>query len=244
MQLGDIFINNKLLKSYSRVPDEPQKYKFPKKLIECKASMAEKGFYSFEIVKSQTKMTVLAIVLAISIIAIILFPLWPYEMKLVIFNIMFYFSASMLTLMLVRLVIYLVLFLFGLDFWIFPNMLCDEMPIIESFYQILAFQRRGDGWPLFFFRMLLILCIAAYGYNEAGFNFSIAQTVEIYTDAFNWGRDKMVGNATNQLQYTGQGHQSLDDILKMTEEYEQEEKARKEEEEREKEEEMREKEDL
>ena len=61
---------------------------------------------------------------------------------------------------------------------------------------------------------------------------------------FEWGKDKMIGNETNQLQYTGQGHQSLDDILKMTEEYEREEKERKEEEEREKEQEERDKEDL
>lgn len=54
----------------------------------------------------------------------------------------------------------------------------------------------------------------------------------------------MVGNDTNALQYTGSGHQSLDEILKMTEEYEQEERERKEQEEKDKAEEDREKEDL
>jgi hypothetical protein len=39
-----------------------------------------------------------------------------------------------------------------------------------------------------------------------------------------------IGNETTQLQYTGKGgHQSLDDILKMTEEYEEEERRQKEE---------------
>eukprot|EP00343_Euplotes_focardii_P001655 CAMPEP_0205802398 /NCGR_PEP_ID=MMETSP0205-20121125/4696_1 /ASSEMBLY_ACC=CAM_ASM_000278 /TAXON_ID=36767 /ORGANISM="Euplotes focardii, Strain TN1" /LENGTH=46 /DNA_ID= /DNA_START= /DNA_END= /DNA_ORIENTATION= len=43
----------------------------------------------------------------------------------------------------------------------------------------------------------------------------------------------MIGNETSQLQYTGKGHQSLDDILEMTEEYEREERERKEQEEEE-----------
>lgn len=47
----------------------------------------------------------------------------------------------------------------------------------------------------------------------------------------------MVGNETSSLQHTGQGYQSIDDIIRMTEEYEradQEENERKAEEEREK----------
>ena len=162
MQLGDIFINNKLLRCFNRVPDEPQKYKYPKKLIECKTSMNEKGFYGFEIHKNQTKMTILAIMLAVAIIAIILFPLWPYSVKLGIFNVLFYFSAGMLSLIALRLIIYLVIFPFGVSFWIFPNMLSDDLGIIESFFPFLLVNVREDGWPLFFFRMLMILCFAAY----------------------------------------------------------------------------------
>ena len=127
-------------------------------------------------------------------------------------------------------------------------MLDDDIAIIESFFPFLLINKREDGWTLFFFRMLLLLWFAAYWYNESGFPLPISQTGEFVNDIFDWGKDKMVGNDTNAIQYTGKGHRSLHDILKMTEEYEREEKEereRQEEEEREREEEeRREKEDL
>lgn len=101
--LGDLMIENGLVKSFDRHPDEQKKFKYPKKLIEIDSAMNDKGFYGFEIVNSQTKTTVLAIGLAISIVAIILFPLWPYTVKYWIFNVMFYFSASIIAIVVVRL---------------------------------------------------------------------------------------------------------------------------------------------
>mmetsp|Transcript_3398 Transcript_3398/g.2850 ORF Transcript_3398/g.2850 Transcript_3398/m.2850 type:complete len:125 (+) Transcript_3398:374-748(+) len=124
--------------------------------------MSDKGFYGFEIVKPQTKMTFLAIGLAIAIIAIILFPLWPYSVKFAIFNVLFYFSAGMLSLLVVRMIIWIVLFPFGVDIWILPNLLDDDIGLIESFFPFLLINRREDGWPLFAFRIFMILCFAAY----------------------------------------------------------------------------------
>lgn len=225
-RIGDIMINNGLLKCYDRLQDETKKYKYPKKLVEVKdTSMNEKGFYGFEIYKSQTKMTVLAIVLAVSIIAIILFPLWPYTVKLGIFNILFYFSASMLAMIAVRLVLYIMLFPFGIDFWIFPNLFDDDASIIESFLPFLLINRREDGWPLFAFRVMMVLCFAMYVYSNSGLPLPFEETVETFNEIFEWGRDKMVGNETTQLQFTGK-HDTLDDILKMTEEQEREEEER------------------
>ena len=150
-------MNNGLLKSYERIKDEPQKYKYPKKLNECKVSMKRKGFYGFDIYKSQAKMTFLAIGLAVAIIAIILFPLWPHSVKLGIFNVLFYLSASLLGLLVVRLLIWIALFPFGYDIWFFPNLLDDDAGLLDSFFPFLLINRREDGWPLFFFRILMIL---------------------------------------------------------------------------------------
>mmetsp|Transcript_34332 Transcript_34332/g.33950 ORF Transcript_34332/g.33950 Transcript_34332/m.33950 type:complete len:244 (+) Transcript_34332:32-763(+) len=162
MELGDIFINNGLLKSFDRVKEEPQKYKYPKKLVQAQFPMKEKGFYAFDIFKPQNKTAYLSIGLAVAVIAIILFPLWPYTVKLWIFSFLFYFSAIMLGLIFVRLLIFLLLFLFGIDFWIFPNMLDDDIAILDSFLPLLYVSRRHDGWTVFFFRMFLLLCLGAY----------------------------------------------------------------------------------
>jgi translocation protein SEC62 len=161
-QIGDIMINNGLLRCFDRVKDDIQKFKYPKKLAEIKSSMHPKGFYAFQIYKSQTKMTVLAIVMAISIIAIILFPLWPYSVKLAIFNVMFYFSAGMLSMIAFRLILWIFLFPLGIDVWIFPNLFDDDAGLADSFMPVLLLNRREDSWLVFVLRVLMVVIFAAY----------------------------------------------------------------------------------
>lgn len=162
LQIGDIMINNGLMKCYDRLKDDVQKFKYPKKLMEAEASMHAKGFYAFQIHKSQTKMTVLAIILALSIVAIILFPLWPYSVKYAIFNILFYFSAGMLLMIAFRLILWIFLFPLGIDVWIFPNLFDDDAGLLESFLPILLINRREDDWLIFALRILMVILFSAY----------------------------------------------------------------------------------
>ena len=125
--------------------------------------MLDKGFYGFDIKsKSQSKILFLAIALALSIIAIILFPLWPFTVKLAIYNVLFYFSASLLGLIFFRLILYIVLFPFGIDFWIFPNMFDDDLGLMESFLPFLLINRRVDEYPMVVFRIFLVAVFALY----------------------------------------------------------------------------------
>lgn len=230
IRLGNAMINQGLMKVFDRIPDDVKNYKYPKKLIPLNGTMKEKGFYGFEIVKSQTKTTILAIIFAVSIIAVILFPLWPYSVKLGIFNVLFYFSASLIGLVIIRLIVFIALFPFGIDFWIFPNMFDDDLGILDSFIPLLLCARRQDGWPMFVFRIILIImfCLYAYGiyndpqkknefWNESGLPSPVATVVDLFNDVFEWGKDKMIGNETTSLQFANKGHKSLDDVLKMTE---------------------------
>lgn len=225
-RLIDIFINNKLLRTYNRIKDEIKKYKYPKKLLEVPPPHHEKQFYSFFIYKPQSKMTFIAIGLAVAIIAIILFPLWPYSVKLAIFNILFYFSASFIGMTILRLIVWVVLFPFGIDFWIFPRLFDEEEGIIDSFIPFLSIERRNDGWDMFLVRIFVIVLFAILCYKESGLPLPIDATIDIYNDVFEWGKDKMVGNETNALQINPNSRPSLEDILKATEEYKEEEEER------------------
>lgn len=191
--LGDLFMNNGLMYAYDRIPDDVKKFKYPKKLMEVKKSMQEKGFYGFNIYKSQTKMAVLAIVLAIAVVAIILFPLWPYTVKLGIFNVLFYFSASIIGLAVVRLIVWIMLFPFGIDVWICPNMFDDDVGLVDSFLPLLLINRREDSWPIFAFRCLMVLAFALYWYHSAGFPLPVDEAVLTFNEIFEWGKDRMVG---------------------------------------------------
>jgi len=58
--------------------------------------------------------------------------------------------------------LYILIFPFGIDFWIFPNMFDDQAGIIDSFIPLLLINRREDGWAMFVFRLLLVLMFAMY----------------------------------------------------------------------------------
>jgi len=56
-------------------------------------------------------------------------------------------------------------------------------------------------------------------WDESGFPSPVVTISDLVNDAFEWGKDKMVGNETTSLQFAGKGHKSIDDILKMTEDF-------------------------
>jgi translocation protein SEC62 len=67
----------------------------------------------------------------LAILFVVLFPIWPYELKYYVWYaslILLIFSVGLLV---VRLALYSILSLFGYSFWLFPNLL-SESSFIES----------------------------------------------------------------------------------------------------------------
>ena len=60
--------------------------------------------------------------LVVGVIAVVLFPLWPYELKYFLFKVSLYLLLSILGLSAVRLAIYGVGAVFGMSVWLFPNL--------------------------------------------------------------------------------------------------------------------------
>lgn len=71
--------------------------------------------------------------LALFIIAVLgftMYPIWPLSVKVGIW----YLSVTLLIIMvgftLIRLILYVVFWLFGYEFWIFPNLFDDELGVV------------------------------------------------------------------------------------------------------------------
>ena len=88
--------------------------------------MGEREFYMWHIEKTNGKTKLYVVLLIIGAILVILYPAWPYPVKLGIFYILFYFLIAMFIIILVRLVLYLFLYIFGFSLWIFPNLFADD----------------------------------------------------------------------------------------------------------------------
>jgi len=93
-----------------------------------------------------------------------LFPIWPQGIKLIIWYISFYLLVFLVGLIIVRAIVWTVLFIIGLDFWIFPNLLEDTYYILDTFKPLYSFGFRKDGM-----RMLLVRAITLGSLVLGGF---------------------------------------------------------------------------
>jgi len=70
--------------------------------------------------------------IVVGVLALVLFPVWPFSVKYAIWLISLYLLIILVGLLLFRLVIYLICVAAGFNVWIFPNLLGDY-GFVESF---------------------------------------------------------------------------------------------------------------
>ena len=99
-----------------------------------------------------------------AILFLVLFPIWPYELKYVIWLISLYLLIFFTALIVVRLVIYLLLSVFGSSFWIFPNLLSDSS-FIDSFKPLYSTETWEKSSFNFVLRVIMFTGFIYYGYD-------------------------------------------------------------------------------
>jgi translocation protein SEC62 len=78
--------------------------------------------------------------LLLGVLLLVLFPVWPYMLKYVIWLISLYLLVALVGLLVFRFCVYVLCVAAGFDVWIFPNLLGDY-GVIESFYPIIHAER-------------------------------------------------------------------------------------------------------
>ena len=120
------------LERHPQFPDEAKK-KWPRHFMVARAPIfGPKGFYMMQLPKSHKKLTILLIVGVLIVIAFMLFSIWPLWLKIGIWYVSFYTLIFLLGLIIVRFFVWLFLFHFGLDFWLFPNLFIDSVRNYET----------------------------------------------------------------------------------------------------------------
>ena len=72
------------------------------------------------------------ITFVILVFAGVMFPLWPYELKYAAWLVSFTLLMTLIGIIILRLVLYIIAAIFGISFWVFPNLFGDK-GIIDSF---------------------------------------------------------------------------------------------------------------
>lgn len=97
------------------------------------------------------------------ILFVVLFPIWPYELKYTIWLTSLILLIVMGGIITLRLSLYSILSLFGYSFWIFPNLFTDSS-IIESFKPTLSIERWEKSKLTLVLRLAIFACFVYYGY--------------------------------------------------------------------------------
>jgi Translocation protein Sec62 len=146
--------------------------------------------------KPRGKLALFLLIGFIIAIAFMLFNLWPMWLKIGIWYVSFYLLIFLMGFILLRLIVWLFLFHFGVDFWILPNFFIDSNDLMDSFRPLLSFERRQDDMKMILMRVgsaialiFFVIQLAKEPDNLEGLR-SFAD--DSMTDLFNWGNDKFV----------------------------------------------------
>lgn len=138
---------------FFRRPDST-KAKYPKTLEPVLPQHPERKFASFrfDTTESRHLLTLLAIA---GVLALVLFPIWPFELKYGIWLVSLVLLVAMVGLLVVRLVVYLLAVIFDYHVWVFPNFL-NSSGFWDSFLPIIEITRGDKSWLNVFIRLFAI----------------------------------------------------------------------------------------
>lgn len=117
---------------YDRIEGQPQ-LKWPQEL-ENSAEGPDSKFASFPFDSAESSKT-MTVLIVVCIFGMVLFPLWPYELKYVLWLVSLWTTLLFVGVIVVRLFTYLLGAILGGSFWIFPRLL-DNCGFLESLVPI------------------------------------------------------------------------------------------------------------
>lgn len=127
-----------------------------------KNSFEESGYYTWMYEGSLMLSHIATGLLIFVVIAFTLLPLWPMIARKVLWYISVTFLLLMLGFISIRLILFLLLWMVGIEFWILPNFFDESLPFWDSFKPIYSLERGSPGQMMY--RIASLVAFAAAGY--------------------------------------------------------------------------------
>jgi translocation protein SEC62 len=177
------------------------KKKWPKEVVLASAQyFNERSFYNWSFADASS--SYMGYLIVGGIMTILLFPLWPDLGKIAVFYLSLYtliflvLAAHQLSAIFLRLALYLVIRVFGYEFWILPDIFESD-----SFVPVLSFQKADDALFGYLFRLVstfslpVLLLIGYLAFQIAQDPGVIKEYADVsqqsYHDVVSWGRLKL-----------------------------------------------------
>ena len=94
------------------------------------------------------------------VIVFTLLPIWPSVAKLGLWYISVTFLLALFSFIMIRLSMFLILWIGGYEFWIFPNLFDESLGVMDSFRSSYTFDKGSEGQGIY--RIVLLLAMGGF----------------------------------------------------------------------------------
>ena len=174
---------------------EPKKKSWPSRVgLADIQQFDSKGFYMIKYQEDGSLRHFLLGLVIVLTICMFMFPAWPLMLKIAAVHVLVALSTSLLALSVVRLILFVIVWCFGADFWLFPNLNDEYLGIIDSFKPVYSFEWRKDEllMKICRFTSLVIIALACYQLSLTHTLADVGDFVSTaYLDVVEWSVDKL-----------------------------------------------------
>eukprot|EP00397_Hematodinium_sp_SG-2012_P035555 GEMP01038260.1.p1 GENE.GEMP01038260.1~~GEMP01038260.1.p1 ORF type:complete len:307 (+),score=47.31 GEMP01038260.1:54-974(+) len=166
--------------------------KFPDRLVRSGGQRAVErdGYYIMNIEERDKFMAVKIIALISGILSIVMFPAWPFWAKVGLWYFLILLLFGLISCILLRVVLFLVFWVAGIDFWILPNLFDEYVPWSEAFTPLLLVAKNYDDVATVSIRFLL-LTSCALAIAELSRTWAVGDLASPALSSMEWGHDKL-----------------------------------------------------
>lgn len=107
--------------------------------------MSEKGIYTIIDNTSEFTQQLWLVGTVLLVLCLLCFRLWPMNVKKGVYLCSFYLLVFLIATGFIRVILWGILYHFGLEFWLFPNYFIDSNDPRDSFLPVYSFEVREDA---------------------------------------------------------------------------------------------------
>ncbi|KAL8271651.1 hypothetical protein Esti_004456 [Eimeria stiedai] len=169
--------------------------KWPKRLaISQKQSFDVNSFYCCVYEGNNVWQHFMLFCVIAAVLCVCMFPAWPLQLKIGLWYISVVFLTILLFLIVLRLILFLLLWFVGYQFWLLPNLFNEDAGFIDSFIPLTEFQKTPGSWTMVGARAFCALLSAAtvYKLGETHSPSDVATFArQSFIDVLDWGRMRL-----------------------------------------------------
>jgi len=122
------------------------------------------GYYTWIFEGSSTMRNLMLGALVTCLLIMVCYPIWPQSAKVGTWYISVTMLIFLFILFTVRLIVYVVFWSIGFEFWILPNFFDEDLGVADSFRPVVSFNKAEDLNDTWYFRAFGLGLVIAFGY--------------------------------------------------------------------------------